>query len=117
MSNVDLLVKLRDAHQMAADACQEYLEKIAPIETKQAAALKEETFTILTFRQHNGAKLGPFELATLPENDADQFNYALGILEKNNATIDHRYHGENYVFSYWTFQSLIYRQKLKSASS
>jgi hypothetical protein len=102
---------------MAADAYQEYLEKIAPTETKQADSVKEETFTILTFRQHNGAKLGPFELATLPENDADHFSYALGILEKNSATIDHRYHGENYAFSYWQYQGLIYRQMLKAKST
>jgi len=30
MSSVELIVKLRDALQMAADACQEYLEGIAP---------------------------------------------------------------------------------------
>jgi len=34
MSSVELVVKLRDALQMAADACQEYLERIAPNDDK-----------------------------------------------------------------------------------
>jgi hypothetical protein len=111
---IDFYVKLRDAHQMAADAINEYIESQAPQEVKAEVAVREETFTLLTFREYQGAKLGPFGLASLTENDSDKFNYALGILGKNKATIEHRYHSEGFAFSYWAYQGLIYRQKLKA---
>ena len=96
-----------------ASARQRYKEKKGLQEPTKVAAVREETFTLLAFREHQGAKLGPFGIAASTENDADKFNYALGILEKNGSTIEHRYHGEGYVFSYWNYQGLIYRQKLK----
>lgn len=114
MSNVDFLVKLRDAAQIIADAANEYLEKLAPTEIKQAAAVKEETFTILTFEKQQGAKIGEYEVAYKQNNPADKWNQAYNILRQNNAVINSRYQGSAYQFSYWLYgNEKIYRQKLE----
>jgi len=116
MSSVDFVIKLRDACQMIADAANEYLEKMAPAETKQAAAVKEETFNILKLEPQQGAKIGEFEVAYRANNIEDKWTHAFNILRQNNSTINTRYHGEGYVFSYWLYgQDKIYRQKLKQA--
>jgi hypothetical protein len=109
-AKVNALVKVWDPFRMAADALDEFLETVAPPEVKQAAAVKEETFTILSFEKQTGDKLGEFELATRKANDASKFQSAFNILEKSNATIARRYHGQDYEFSYWLFGGRIYSQ-------
>jgi hypothetical protein len=117
MSNVDFLVKLRDAAQIIADAANECLGKLAPAETKQTAAVKEETFTTLTFEKQKGAKIGEYEVACKPNNLANKWIQACNILRQNNATINDRYYGESYVHNYWLYgEDKIYRQKLKPKS-
>jgi len=114
MSNVDFLIKLRHAAQIIADAANEYLERLTPTETTQATAVKEETFTILKFEKQQGAKIGEFELAYKENNLADKWTQAHNILRQNNATINNRYYGEDYVYNYWLYdKDKIYRQKLK----
>lgn len=114
MSNVDFLVKLRDAAHMIADACEEYLEKMAPSETKQGAAVKEETFNILKFEAQEGAKIGSYEVAYKANNLEDKWSHAHNVLKQNNSTINSRYYGEGYQFSFWLFgEGKIYRQKLR----
>jgi hypothetical protein len=113
MSSVDFLVKLRDAAHMIAYACDEYLEKLAPSETKQAA-VKEETFDILKFEKQQGAKIGEFEITYKANNIPDKWAQAYNILRQNNAIINSRYTGENYTYNYWLYgEDKIYRQKLK----
>jgi len=115
MSSVEFLVKLRDAAHMIADACEEYLERLAPSEAKQAVAVKEETFNILKFEKQQGAKIGEFEVAYKANNLPDKWTSAFNVLRQNNATINSRYHGEGYAFSYWLYgEDKIYRQKLKT---
>jgi len=114
MSNIDFLVKLRDAAQMIADAANEYLEKLTPDETKQATTVKEETFTILKFEKQQGAKIGDYEVAYKPNNLTDKWTQAHNILRQNNATINNRYFGTDYIYNYWLYgEDKIYRQKLK----
>lgn len=114
MSSVDFVVKLRDAAHMIADACEEYLEKMAPSETKQVAAVKEEAFTILKFEPQQGVKIGEYDVAYKPSNLEDKWIQAYNILRNSNATINDRYHGQGYQFSYWLYgEGKIYRQKLK----
>jgi hypothetical protein len=112
MSEVEFLVKLRDAACMIKDACETKLETLAPVGVKQASVL-EETFTCLSFEAQRGEKLGEFETANKENNDGDKFQQAWNILTKSNAAIDHRYHGTNYAFAYWTYADRIFRQKLK----
>jgi hypothetical protein len=114
MSTVDFFVKLRDAACMIKDACEEYLEKLAPPQAKQAAVVKEETFNILKFELQQGAKIGDYEVAYRANNIEEKWIQANNILRQNNSTINSRYHGHGYVFSYWLYGlDKIYRQKLK----
>lgn len=114
MSHVEFLVKLRDAAHMVADACEEYLEKMAPPATKQIAAVKEETFNILKFEPMQGAKIGSYEVAYKANNLPEKWTHAFNVLRMNNSTINSRYCGEGYQFSYWLYgEGKIYRQKLK----
>ena len=75
--------------------------------------VKEETFTCLKFEPQKGEKLGDFETATQKSNIPDHWNTAFNILTKSNATINNRYHGEGYQFSYWIYGDRIFRQVLK----
>ena len=81
---------------------------------KGVEAVKEETFTCLKFEPQQGAKIGQFEVAYKANNIEDNWTQAYNILRQNNATINNRYHGEGYQFSYWLYgEGKIYRQKLK----
>jgi len=114
---IEFLVKLRDGCQLIADAANEYIDSMAPPETrekKQVAAVQEITFTTLKFELQQGAKLGQFEVAYKQNNLSDKWQSAYNILRVNNATIKDRYHGDTYQYSYWLYgEDKIYRQKLK----
>lgn len=82
---------------------------------KGVAAVKEDTFNILTFSKQTGAKIGEFEVALEKNNLPDKWSAAYNILRKNNATINTRYHGDGYIHAYWLYgQGKIYRQKRKT---
>jgi hypothetical protein len=114
---IEFLVKLRDASLMVADAANDYLESMAPPETKdkkQITTVQEVTFTTLRYETQQGAKLGEYEIAHKQNNLQDKWQSAYNILRNSNATIKERYHGEGYQFSYWLYgEEKIYRQKLK----
>jgi hypothetical protein len=79
-----------------------------------AAAVKEETFTCLKFEPQKGVRIGEFEVAYREQNLPEHWNHAFNILRQANATINNRYHGEGYAYSYWLFgEGKIYRQKMK----
>jgi hypothetical protein len=109
---IEFLVKSRDAHQMLADAHNDYLQTLAPTEVK-SKIVAEETFVNLKYDSQTSDKLGSFETADPKENDAERFALAFSILKANESTISKRYHGPSYVNSYWTFNDKIYRQLLK----
>jgi hypothetical protein len=80
------------------------------------AAMKEEIFMGLTWEGQQGAQIGAYEVAYKANNLPDKWTPAHEFLDKARATINARYHGEGYVFSYWLFHdNKIYRQKLKKA--
>jgi hypothetical protein len=110
MSNIDFLVKLRDAACMIKDACEEQLEKMAPA---KLMAVKEEVFNILKFEAQKGEKLGEFETADKRNSAEQNWNHAFDILKSANAGINARYHGSDYVYSYWLYKDRVFRQKLK----
>ena len=115
---IEFLVKLRDGTQMIADAANEYLETFAPKEEKQQPAVNEVTFSILKFEAQQGVKLGSYDVAYKANNLAEKWTSAFNILSKSNATIQERYYGEAYDFSYWLYGSdKIYRQKLKQTGA
>lgn len=118
---IEFLIKLRDAGQMIADAANEYLDAFTPPEAKdarQSAAVQEATFSMLRFELQQGAKLGEYEIAYRAGNLEDKWQSAYNILRNSNATIQNRYYGEGYQYSYWLYgEDRIYRQKLKPKPS
>ncbi len=113
--HVEFLVKLRDAHLIIADATNQYIESLAPPETKlELTTVQEVTFTTLKFELQQGARLGDYEIAHKKSNLEDKWRPAYNILRNSNATIKDRYYDQNYLFSYWLYgEDKIYRQKLK----
>ena len=102
--------------QQLATAANEYIQTLSPPEMKTELTVVDEiTFSHLKFEAQRGAKLGDFEIAHKTANIEDKWQNAYNILRNNNATINDRYHGDTYQYSYWLFgQDKIYRQKLKS---
>lgn len=96
-------------------ACVNVRQRIGELKgVKEAAAVAEETFNILKFDKQRGNRIGEFEVAYKKANIPEKFQQACNILNKNNAVIGDRYHGEGYAYSYWLYgQGKIYRQKLK----
>jgi hypothetical protein len=87
----------------------------AKTEKEPIVAVKEETFTCLTFEDQQGAKLGQYAVAYKQSNLVDKWTSAYNILRQSNATIQSRYHGPDYQFSYWLYgEGKIYRQRLKA---
>jgi len=111
----EMLTRIRNAFQGATDAIDAYINFLGkPIGT--TSFVEEETFTILKFEKQQGAKIGEYEVAYIPSNLADKWVQAYNILRQNNATINNRYYGENYVHNYWLYdEDKIYRQKLRKA--
>ncbi|MCJ7470292.1 hypothetical protein MUO74_07330 [Candidatus Bathyarchaeota archaeon] len=116
-ARINALVKARDGLRMAADAIDEYLETMAPVGVKQASAasaVKEETLNILKFEPQEGAKIGAYDVAYKGNNIEDKWVHAYSVLRQANSTINARYRGPGYVYSYWIYgEGKIYRQKLK----
>lgn len=126
---ISMLLIRRNSLQYELEQIDEFLNKIgeanaladaaqkAPAKT-QTAAVQEATFNILKFEPQKGAKLGDYEIAFKTNNLADKWAQAFNILRNNNATIQERYCGQGYNFSYWLYGSgKIYRQELKGAAT
>lgn len=80
MSNVDFLVKLRDAATMIADAANEQLEKMAPPEVKY----DEADFEKLFWETKEGSK-GPYEQTSKKAtNNHEIFQLLQKILKERN---------------------------------
>lgn len=60
-SEIEFLVKLRDAAAMIMDSCEGRLEALAPAEMK--TSVPEETFLNLKYEEQNSEKLGIFQTA------------------------------------------------------
>jgi len=100
-------------------ACVETKQKIGQIAgASQAVAVKEETFSGLNYEKQQGSRLGEYETAGKNGNPTDKWTSALNILKQNGATINNRYHGEGYAYSYWLYgEDRIYRQRLTRAQN
>lgn len=70
--SVDLYVKLRDAHQMLADAYNEHLEKMVPSEVNYG----EKDFDSLKWEMKSGTK-GDYQQTTKEANDNNEVFQAL----------------------------------------
>lgn len=110
---IDAVLNLANALEAAAVDVKQRIGELIGTEAKQPAAVSETTFSILSFEAQKGEKLGDYETASSKNNISDKWNQAFNILRQSNATINHRYHGETYQFSYWIYGDRIFRQKLK----
>lgn len=84
MTDIDFLVKLRDAAQMIAEAANEQLEKRAPPEIKY----NEEDFEKLFWEDLQGAK-GPFQRTSKKANNNHPIFQALQAVLKEHKGFAH----------------------------
>jgi len=115
---LEMLIEFLNAVEAGVAAAKQRLKERKGLEelAKQIAAVKEETFSILTFESHKGAKLGDYEVAFKVNNIQEKWVHAYNVLGLSNSTIRSRYLGPDYAYSYWIFGTdKIYRQKLKPA--
>lgn len=82
------------------------------IKGKSSTKFVNESNFFMNYEPRKTLKLGEFQVASREGNETN-FDTVFKILEKAKATISNRYHGPNYVFSYWIFNGQIFRQKLK----
>jgi hypothetical protein len=110
----DFFVARRDANLRENEAIDQLINVLGKpiVEAENELAVSEENFN-LNYSEFTGQKLGTFEVAEKQENNPEKWNRGFNILKNANASISSRYHGENYAFSYWIYNSQIYRQKLK----
>jgi hypothetical protein len=80
-------------------------------EPTQQKTVSEQTFN-LKFEDQQGAKIGSYAVAYEKNNIPEKFNTARNILQQSNATINSRYYGPEYNYTYWLYGSgKIYQQK------
>jgi transcription termination factor Rho len=109
-----ILASFASSIEAAAINMKKEIAETVGVKETETTAVKEETFSILKYEKQQGNRLGEFEVAYKAHNILDKWNHAYGILRQNNATINNRYHGPNYAYSYWLYgDGKIYRQKLK----
>ena len=109
---MEAVVDYANATEAAAVNLKRQIAEIVGV--KGVVAVKEETFNILKFDRQQGARIGEYEVAYKAKNIPEKFRQAWNILNKNNAVIGDRYHGEGYAYAYWLYgEAKIYRQKLK----
>ena len=111
----EFLLKLSLIGKLLVDASEVYRQSLAGPGIKgELAAVKEANYDILKFEVQKGAKLGEFEIAHKKTNLDDKWQIAFTILRNSNSTIENRYHGIDYQYSYWLYGSdKIYRKKLQ----
>ena len=113
-SEVEFLVKLRDAAALILDGYESRLERLAPAEVRQASAVIEETFLNLKWVDQTGEKLDQCATADKKDNPGDaRAQSAFNILQKSQATISKGFHLGSYQHGYWLFGERIFRQQLK----
>lgn len=96
MSNVDFLVKLRDAGIMIADAANEQLEKMTPPIVK----VDSKDFNKLQWTKREGSNNNPYEQTDKEDNrNSEAFQALQQILGEHNGF------WQNSGYKYWYHQS------------
>jgi hypothetical protein len=115
--HVEFLVKLRNSSLSLAQAANQYIESLEPIEVKEDTKIvqaEETTFSELRFEREKGPRIGTFEAAYKANNQLDKWTDAYNILINSKATIKNRYYKEGFQHSYWVYEgNKIYRQKIE----
>lgn len=112
---LDAFFAYLDAQDAASMSFRQFFKKRIPEDkSTNIVTVPEQTFNVLKFEGHKSEKLKDFEVADRKSNVEQNWIHAFNILKSANATIDSRYHGSEYVFSYWLYQDRVFRQRLKS---
>lgn len=111
---LETILNFADAMEAAAIDMKHRITELVGVKEAQAPAVKEETFSCNKFEDQHSDKFGEYGVAHKAQNLPEHWNSAYHVLKQNNATIQNRYHGPDYVYSYWLYTAeRIYRQKLK----
>ena len=97
------------------------LKKLGNLEQKQDSSqtqvsFTEDRFNSLTWKDENGVKLGPYQIALIQNNNECNWNHVYNFLKNKSTTIGNRFHKETYQHSYWLYDKMdykIFRQKLR----
>ena len=92
--SAEFVLKMRDAFQMIADACDEYLQKQVPKDKKA----ESEEFDKLSWTSKEGTK-GNYEQTT---KEANQDSEVFRVLQK--VLKDHKGFWQNSTHNYWNHQ-------------
>lgn len=111
----EFFLKLSHIGKLLVDASEVYRQSLATLGLKSELAKgNEANFMTLKYEAQKGTKLGEFEIAHKKANLDDKWQTAFTILRNSNSTIEDRYHGIDYQYSYWLYGSdKIYRKKLQ----
>jgi hypothetical protein len=115
MSDEKILEIILDYFNAQEAACVNAKRQISELvnATESHQTVSEQTFNVLKFVEHKGEKLNEFGTAERKDNDEQAWLHAFNILKQNDSTINKRFHGVGYVYSYWIYNERIFRQKLK----
>lgn len=106
---IDLIIKLRDAGQIIADACSEYLEKQAPTESTE---LKEEPYNSLPWEDGRDPK-GPYQ--RVRDDGSELFRHLKAILQNNKKRRTFSEKGWNFFYWQGSQDESIFRRKKQRA--
>lgn len=109
---LEIMVDFFNAVESACVNGRQQIAEAMKVTEKNVVTVPEQTFNVLKFEPQKGEKLGEFETAEKKNNTEQNWTHAFNILKAANATINSRYHGPDYVFSYWLYQDRVFRQKL-----
>jgi hypothetical protein len=109
---LEILVDFFNAVEAACVNGRRQIAEVVQVTEKNTVTVPEQTFSILKFDAYKSEKLKNFEVADKQNNHEQNWTHAFNILKAAGATINSRYHGSNYVFSYWLYQDRVFRQKL-----
>jgi len=88
VSEIDLIIKIRDGAQMIADACAEWLEKQIPKEEPSQRAIKvvpkEEPYNALPWTDGQGPR-GPYQM--VKDDGSDLYRHLKAQLKQNKGRL------------------------------
>jgi hypothetical protein len=112
---LEIVTDFLNALEAACVDAKRQISEVVNVSEKRAATVPEQTtFNILKMETQKGSTLGDFETAEKKNNIEQNWTHAYNILKQSNATINARFHGPGYAYSYWLYNEKIYRQKLKT---
>lgn len=112
----EIAARLRDCFSQLAEDMNEIaqrgIKKSDQEESARNVKVPESTFN-LPFQDREGERLGKYGTAIKKDSPPELYQKAFNVLKQTSSTIDQRYTFNNYNYSYWLYQDVIYRQSRK----